>query len=101
MGKKYTKKTRTSGRTPPRMRGKIVTKDEASVQLQLPIAEILAGMGDTVEALAAEAGLLVMKALIEDEVERRVGKRYAHAADRTAVRWGHDEGQVVFAGRKV
>jgi len=87
--------------SPPRIRGKIVTKDEASVQLQLPIADILAGLGDTVEALAAEAGLLVMKALIDDEVERRVGPRYAHSANRTAVRWGHDEGHVVFAGRKV
>src|SRR5262245_16462356 len=102
MGKKYTKKTHRSRRmSPPRMRGKIVTKDEASVQLQLPIAEILCGMGNTVEALAAEAGLLVMKALIDDEVERRVGPRYAHVADRTAVRWGQDEGHVVFAGRKV
>ena len=102
MGKKYTKKTgRSRRKSPGRMRGKIVTQDEASVQLQLPIAEILAGMGDTVEALAAEAGLLVMKALIDDEVERRVGPRYAHAADRTAVRWGRDAGHVVFAGRKV
>jgi hypothetical protein len=65
-----------------------VSRDEASVQLQLPIAEILAGVNDTVEALAAEAGLLVMKALIEEEVERRLGPRYAHAAGRTAVRPG-------------
>jgi transposase-like protein len=83
------------------MRGKIVSRDEASVQLQLPIAEILAGIPDTVESLAAEAGLLVMKALIDEEVERRVGPRYAHAADRTGVRWGREDGHVVFAGRKV
>jgi len=102
MGKKYTKKTRRSRRkSPARMRGKIVSRDEASVQLQLPIAEILAGIPDTVESLAAEAGLLVMKALIDEEVERRVGPRYAHAADRTGVRWGREDGHVVFAGRKV
>lgn len=102
MGKKYSTKTRRSRRiSPPRLRGRIVSRDEASVQLQLPIAEIIAGMGDTVEALAAEAGLLVMKALIDDEVERRVGPRYAHAADRSAVRWGRAEGHAIFAGRKV
>jgi len=102
MGKKYTKKTgRSRRKSPARMRGRIVTQDQASVQLQLPIAEIVCGMGDTVEALAAEAGLLVMKALIDDEVERRVGARYRHAPDRTAVRWGRDEGHVVFAGRKI
>jgi len=102
MGKKYTKTTRRSRRkSPAQMRGRIVSQDEASVQLRLPIAELVAGMNDTVETLAAEAGLLVMKALIDDEVERRVGPRYAHAADRTAVRWGREDGHVVFAGRKV
>ena len=54
MGKKYSKKTQRSRRiSPPRTRGRIVSRDQASVQLQLPIAEIIAGIGDTVEALAA------------------------------------------------
>ena len=102
MGKKYSKKTQRSRRkSPVRMRGRIVTRDEASVQLQLPIAEILAGVGDTVEALAAEAGLLVMKAVIDDEVERLAGPRYQHRPGREAMRWGHQDGDVVFAGRKV
>ena len=102
MGKKYSKKTRRSRRiSPARMGGRIVSQSEATVQLQLPIAEVLAGMGDSVEALAAEAGLLVMKALIDDEVERRVGPRYVHATDRSAVRWGREEGHAIFAGRKV
>jgi hypothetical protein len=45
------------------LRGGILGVDEASVQLFLPIAEILAGISNQVEALGAEAGLLVIKAL--------------------------------------
>jgi transposase-like protein len=75
--------------------------DGASVQLSLPIAEILAGLSDQVEALGAEAGLLVIQALLDEEVERRAGVRYHHAEGRSAVRWGRDEGYVTYAGRKV
>lgn len=102
MGKKYTRKTNRSRRKlPAGFRGRIVGVDQASVQLSLPIAEIVAGTSDSVEALAAEAGLLVMKALIDEEVEQRAGLRYRHAQGRQAVRWGQEEGYVVFAGRKV
>ena len=102
MGKNYTRRTNRSRRkSPPSLRGKILGIDQASVQLSLPIVEILSGLNDTVEAVAAEAGLLVMKALIDEEVERHAGTRYRHDADRQAVRWGQEDGYVVFAGRKV
>lgn len=102
MGKKYTNKTGRSRRNSPlQLRGKILGVDEASVQLSLPIAEIIAGLHDTVESVAAEAGLLVMKALIDEEVEQLAGARYGHAAQRQAVRWGRADGYVVFAGRKL
>ena len=102
MGKKYTRKTNRSRRKHSAgFGGKIVGVDQASVQLSLPIAEIVAGTSDSVEALAAEAGLLVMKALIDEEVEQLAGIRYRHAQGRQAVRWGREEGHVVFAGRKV
>jgi transposase-like protein len=71
------------------------------VQLCLPIAAILAGVHDAVEAVAAEAGLLVIRALLEEEVEQRAGPRYQHKPERQASRWGSEEGSVVFAGRKV
>lgn len=101
MSQRYAKKTTRSRRKRPvRFRGQILGVEQASVQLQLPIAEILAGMHDSVEAVAAEAGLLVMKALIDDEVEQLAGTRYQHG-ERPALRWGQEEGYVVFAGRKV
>jgi len=102
MAQRYQKKTQRSRRkSPAAFRGQILGRDGASVQLRLPIPEILAGVQDAVEALAAEAGLLVMNALIEEEVEQRAGARYQHLPERQASRWGSEEGSVVFAGRKV
>jgi transposase-like protein len=43
----------------------------------------------------------MMKALIDEEVEQIAGRRYGHQADRQATRWGHEEGHVIFCGRKV
>ena len=102
MGKKYSKKKTRSRRKARRgSGGEVMGVDEARVRLSLPVAEILSGMRQAVESVAAQAGLLVMQALIEDEVERVTGRRYAHDPDRQAVRWGREEGYVAFAGRKV
>ena len=102
MGKKYEKKTQRSRRkSAATFQSQVVDHDTDSVQLRLPIAEILAGVHDAVEAVAAEAGLLVMKTLIEEEVESHAGPRYRHTPQRQACRWGSEEGSVVFAGRRV
>lgn len=74
---------------------------ETAIQLSLPIAQVLAGVRDAVESVAGQAGLLVIKALIDDEVTQLVGDRYKHQAGREAVRHGHDDSYVVFAGKKV
>ena len=51
MSQKYRKKTRRSSRKRTRQpEGEILGIDQASVQLSLPIAEILAGTHDAVEA---------------------------------------------------
>jgi hypothetical protein len=84
-------------------RGKVerIDREQESVQLSLPIAEILAGVGEVVERVAAEAGVLVMKALIDEEVEQLAGARYKHQEDREARRWGSEESHLVFAGKKI
>lgn len=71
-----------------------------SVQLSLPIAEILASVEDSLESVAGQAGLLIIRALLEDEVDQKVGDRYAHVEKREAFRHGHERGFVAFAGRK-
>jgi transposase-like protein len=62
---------------------------------------LLLDVAEAIEQTASQAGLLMMKALIDEEVEQVTGQRYTHQADRQATRWGHDEGHVIFAGRKV
>ena len=102
MAKKYTKKTRRSRRQEPKLENRCEAKvTESGVQLMLPIAEVLAGIQDSLESLAGQAGLLIMNALLEDEVDQVVGQRYTHNCERAASRHGHDDGYVVFAGRKV
>ena len=103
MKKKTTKTENRSRRKSVESRGKIdrINHDERTVQLSLPIAEIVAGVSDAVERVAGEAGLLVMKALIDEEVEQLAGKRYEHQEGRQARRWGGQESHVVFSGKKV
>ena len=100
--KGYTKKTSRSRRkSPAELKARISLKEEGQVQLSLPLPHLLAAAHGAVESLAGEVGLLVIKALIEDEVEQLAGARYVHDQDRLASRWGKEEGYVVFGGRKV
>lgn len=102
MVQRYVKKTSRSRRkSPVQFRGRIVGRKEGLVQLELPISEILAGVRDAIEAVAGEAGLLVIKALIDEEAEQVAGPRYQHDPGRRVSRWGEEEGSVIFAGRKV
>ena len=102
MAKKYKKRTCRSRRPAWKQQNRCEARvTESGVQLLLPIAEILAGVQDSLESLAGHAGLLIMNALLEDEVEQLVGERYEHNSERSASRHGHEEGSIVFAGRKV
>ena len=90
--KKNSKKgSRSRRKTASKTRGTVMSVDPdnstPSVQLQLPIAEILSGVQESVEQLSIDAGLLVMKALIEDEVERRAGPKGKHDPERCARRY--------------
>jgi putative transposase len=105
MGKSYQRKTRRSRRKVQNLQDQAVTVDvaggKASFQMVLPMSPLLSEVAGAIEQTAAQAGLLMMKALLDEEVERIAGRRYEHQADRQATRWGHDEGQVIFGGRKV
>ena len=105
MGKKYQKKTRRSRRKVQDLDPNAVRVEmgdgQAVFQLMLPMNELLVEVAGAIEATASQAGLLMMKAMIDEEVEQLVGPRYAHDASRQAVRWGNQEGHVIYAGRKV
>jgi putative transposase len=105
MGKSYQRKTRRSRRKVQNFESHTVTVDmgegKASFQMVLPMSPLLLDVAGAIEQTASQAGLLMMKALIDEEVEQIAGSRYTHQTDRQATRWGHDEGHVIFAGRKV
>ena len=75
--------------------------ETVTVELPLPIAEILAGVEVEIEELAGRAGMLIIEYAMASEVDRRAGRRYAHMLDRENFRWGTQKGSIVYAGRKV
>jgi transposase-like protein len=52
-------------------------------------------------ALSVGVGLGVLAELLEDEVDEVVGPKGKHNAERTAVRHGHEDGEVTLGGRRV
>jgi putative transposase len=105
MSKYYQTKTNRSKRKLHNLNTNAVSVEladgKACFQMVLPFSEHLFDVARAIEQTAGEAGLLLMKSLIDEEVEQLAGDRYRHNTDRRAVRWGKEEGHVIFAGRKV
>lgn len=102
MSKKYAKQGNRSRRKAPKEQEGyegFVDAAAGTVQLSLPLAEILDSMRSGIEDLAANAGLLIIRTLIDDEVEGLAGERGKHGAP--ALRWGHEQSHVVFGGKKL
>ncbi len=84
----------------------VVDKSQAldgrvSIELSVSVAEIIEGVSQEAEQLAGEVGLLIMKAVMDAEVESLAGPKGKHDANRTATRWTPQSGYVVLAGKKV
>jgi len=105
MGKSYQRKTNRSIRKLQKLDGQAVTVEladgRAAFQMVLPMSEMLFDVAKAIERTASQAGLLMMKTLVDEEVEQLAGERYSHRPSRQALRWGNDQGHVIFAGRKV
>jgi putative transposase len=105
MARSYKKKTNRSKRKQIQLNKQAVTVSladgQAQFQMVLPMSEALWDVAAAVEQSATQAGLMMIKALVDEEVEQLAGDRYDHDRDRHAVRWGRQDGHVVFAGRKV
>jgi len=74
---------------------------ELTVQVLLPLAEVWAEMQTRVEELTGQAGLRILRAILENEVTRRVGPPHRPNPSAGCVRWGKQPGYVVFGGRKI
>jgi len=72
-----------------------------SVELPVPVAEVIDGLSEDIERLTGEAGLLIMKAVMDAEVESLAGPKGKHNPERTSTRWTAQPGYVVLAGKKV
>jgi len=79
----------------------LLGRKEVAVRLPLPLVEVWEELQPEVEHLTGLAGLKIIRAVIEDEVTRRVGPRYRPSGEEGCLRWGQQPGYVVFAGQKV
>lgn len=79
----------------------LVGNRQLAVHVPLPLVEVWEELQPEVEHLTGMAGLKIIRAVIEDEVTRRVGPRYQPAEKSGCVRWGQQPGYVVFSGQKV
>src|SRR5437667_4099122 len=76
---------------------KAANREKMSLEAQLPLSELLAGVAQDIEAFAAELGLTVVQKVLEAEVQQKVG----WWAQQPASRHGHQPGYVIYGGRKV
>jgi transposase-like protein len=77
--------------------------DEAVLpqRVQEALGQLVGSAREGLLALSVGVGLGVLAELMEEEVVEVVGPKGKHDADRTAVRHGHESGEVTLGGRRV
>ena len=77
--------------------------DEAVLpeRVQEALGELVGAAKEGLLALSVEVGLGVLHELLEAEVDEVVGPKGKWNPDRTAVRHGHEDGEVTLGGRRV
>lgn len=83
-----------------RIYGKEGNESLQQIAITLPIAELMAEIPKEIDRLTGKAGLLLMKAYMDEEVKSLVGGRYERQSDRKYARWGSQGGAVVLGGQK-
>ncbi len=103
MRKRYQRRAGKSIPAPRSGKGRfeVVAGREVEVRMPLPLVEVWEEMQAEVERLTGEAGMQILRALLEDEVSRRVGPPYRPDPASGNQRWGHQPGYVVFSGQKM
>lgn len=75
-------------------------REGSTIQLALPMAPAL-HLRHCLDEVLIQAGVLIVQAYLQDEVEQRAGPRYAHGDGSPVRRHGFDEGHAIIAGKKV
>ena len=78
------------------------THDEAVLpeRVQEALGELVGAAKEGLLALSVGVGLTVLTEMLEEEVDEVVGLKGKWNCDRTAVRHGHDDGEVTLGGRR-
>jgi transposase-like protein len=79
----------------------LATEQNPTIQMTLPMAEIVGLLQQGVGHLLREAGLALMSLVMEEEVCHLAGERYQQHEKRQAHRWGQENGYCVIDGQKV
>ena len=91
------KKMPRGGRSPqPKIAAEIPASPTESI-----LASVLSNVREDLRALIVRSGLDVFRSMLEDERTKVCGPRSQPSANRSACRHGHDEGELVFGGRKI
>jgi putative transposase len=79
------------------------TSDEVVLpeRVQEALGQLVGAAKEGLLALSVEVGLGVLRELLEEEVCELVGPKGKWNSDRTAVRHGHEDGEVTLGGRRV
>src|SRR6266849_10471391 len=70
-------------------------------RVQEALGQLVGSAKEGLLALSVGVGLGVLAELMEEEVVEVVGAKGKHDAERTAVRHGHESGEVTLGGRRV
>jgi putative transposase len=70
-------------------------------RVQDALGQLVGAAKEGLLALSVGVGLGVLSELMEEEVDDVVGQKGKHNSDRTAVRHGHEDGEVTLGGRRV
>src|SRR5881398_1193172 len=79
----------------------MASEGNPTVQMVLPMAEMMGWLRKGVGELIRQAGLQLIDLLMQEEVRELVGERSQPQAERTANRWGSEQGYCVVMGQKV
>jgi transposase-like protein len=77
--------------------------DEAALpeRVQEALGQLVGAAKEGLLALSVEVGLGVLRELLEQEVDEVVGPKGKWNRERTAIRHGHEDGEVTLGGRRV
>jgi len=80
---------------------RMAAEKKPTIQMILPLAEVVSLLPDGVGHLLREAGLVLMNLVMEEEVRQLAGERHQQHPGRHAHRWGKEAGYCVVDGQKV